>query len=41
MADNLDSVLHLVMVQQVFDFLCSARENISYDISSPSISDDI
>ena len=41
MADNLDSVLHLVMVQQVFDFLCSARENISYDISCPSISDDI
>lgn len=41
MAANLDSVLHLVMVQQVFDFLGSARENISYYISCPSISDDI
>ena len=41
MAPSLNSMLHIVIVQQVSVFLCSARENKSNDISSHSTSDGI
>ena len=38
-AHNLDSVLHILIFQQVSVVLCSASENKPYDISSPSTAD--
>ena len=41
MANSLNSMLHIVIVQQVSVFLCSAWENKSNDIASHSNSDGI